>query len=50
VNPTFITLLAKFALDHELTDSLYENRKSDPAHGCPHWRSVFSSVFKELAL
>jgi hypothetical protein len=23
---------------------------NDPAHGCPHWRSVFSSVFKELAL
>jgi len=33
-----------------LTDSVYTPPETGIAHRCPHWRSVFSSVFKEPKL
>jgi hypothetical protein len=42
----FFVLLGWMVSIPELTDS--SNGKKPPC--CPHWRSVFSSVFKELML
>jgi hypothetical protein len=47
---TYIVFATGWDPAAELTDSLISATRRSPLKDCPHWRSVFSSVFKEPKL